>query len=531
MGFSSGRLLFLALLFASLSLYGQGHEERLSSIDVLKYHFAIQLNDSSDVIFGDAIVTLRFKTDRDSFKLDLQAKGADGKGMEVLSFRENGKSIAYTHHGQELVAHCSAKSGEQKSFRITYRGIPADGLIISRNKFGDRTFFGDNWPNRGRHWLPMVDHPLDKALVKFTVHVPEHYSVVSNGLKRSETRYKGWLTSEWESQVPLPTKLMVIGVSPFAVEYLTSKSGVAVSSWVYPQNKTAGFLDYSLALDVLAFYEDYIAPYPYGKLANVQSKTVYGGMENAGCIFYRESSVTGRQDHETLIAHEIAHQWFGDGVSEANWHHVWLSEGFATYLTDLYLEHKFGDKVFEKSMQSERQEVLDLAQKHLFPIVDTTIEVGIGLLNKNSYEKAAWVLHMLRHEVGDSCFQNILQNYYHQYAYGNALSEDFVAVAESVSGHALQAFFHQWLYRCGHPVIACRWKYKNGRVQLRIKQTQSREAFFFPLDIRVLGPGNQSLEHTFQISKPEESFIIDCPFKPLSCKLDPHTRLLFEPAR
>ena len=131
---------------------------------------------------------------------------------------------------------------------------------------------------------------------------------------------------------------MVIGVSPFAVQEMLSKSGIPLSSWVYPQNSEEGFFDYSIATRPLDFFESYIAPYPYSKLANVQSKTVYGGMENASCIFYHERTVTGKQDHEILITHEMAHQWFGDAVSELNWHHIWLSEGFATYLTDLYIE-------------------------------------------------------------------------------------------------------------------------------------------------------------------------------------------------
>src|SRR5207249_666261 len=121
-----------------------------------------------------------------------------------------------------------------------------------------------------------------------------------------------------------------------------SPKNIPVSAWVYPQDSAKGFYDYALATEILKFYANYIAPYPYKKLANVQSKTIFGGMENASAIFYAENSVNGERTSEDLLAHEIAHQWFGDMASETSFEHLWLSEGFATYFTDLYFEKKYG---------------------------------------------------------------------------------------------------------------------------------------------------------------------------------------------
>src|SRR5204863_6116924 len=147
--------------------------------------------------------------------------------------------------------------------------------------------------------------------------------------------------THWKTSVVLPTKVMVIGVARFAIEYEGEINKVPLQSWVYPQNRKEGFSDYSMASGPLDYFSKNIAPYPYEKLANVQSTTRWGGMENAGNIFYYENSVTGKANIEGLLAHEVAHQWFGDSASESDWYHVWLSEGFATYFTQLYLENKY----------------------------------------------------------------------------------------------------------------------------------------------------------------------------------------------
>ena len=381
-------LQFLLLLggYFIVPLTGQDHQERYEAIDVLNYSFEIDLNDTVDVIRGSTQLKVLFKREADHLYLDLANRDDHGTGMAIDEVLEDGEKVSFIHQDDRVkVTTAQALKGMTREYQIKYRGIPGDGLIISENKFGDRTFFGDNWPNRAHHWLPVVDHPSDKAMVEFLVHAPGHYRVVAIGSNMHEFIEGTRIFSHWKSTVPLPTKLMVIGVSPFAVQHLESSSGIPVSTWVYPQNSTEGFHDYSIATRSLEFFESYIAPYPFSKLANVQSKTVYGGMENAGCIFYNESTVTGKQEYETLFAHEIAHQWFGDAVSELNWHHVWLSEGFATYLTDLYLEHVKGRAAFVASMLDEKSQVVRFSKRRFSPIVDTSLAISVRLLNSNSY--------------------------------------------------------------------------------------------------------------------------------------------------
>ena len=284
-GFSG---LLLAGILSALPSHAQQHQERWSTMDIQHYLFHIELNDTSDIIRCSAEVEILFKSGVYDFSLDLVNLTPEGRGMEIDRITENGDKVTFVHEnnlvqfpGREI------QEGESRKFLIEYHGIPDDGLIISENKFGDRTFFGDNWPDRAHHWLPVVDHPSDKATVEFIVEAPAHYGIVSIGSKTSEIWDEDRIISRWEMDTPLSTRLMVIGVSPFEVDYLESASGVPVSSWVYPQNQEEGFYDYSIAIDPLDFFEKYIGPFPYTKLANVQSKTRYGGMENASCIFYQ----------------------------------------------------------------------------------------------------------------------------------------------------------------------------------------------------------------------------------------------------
>jgi len=523
-------LALLSLAWAFLApVTAQDYYSQYEVVDVLNYRFDIDLNDTTDIIRGSASVEVLFKSRVDQFFIDLASKTNQGLGMVIEELLEDGVKADYSHYNDRIqINPTHSEGGKKATFKIKYQGIPDDGLIISENKFGDRTFFGDNWPDRAHHWLPVVDHPLDKALLEFSVCAPGHYKVVSNGTKVKESIEGNRIFSQWKTTVPLPTKLMVIGVSPFSVQYQKSASGISVSTWVYPQNEKEGFKDYSKATQPLEFFESYIAPYPYSKLANVQSKTMFGGMENASCIFYNENSGSDKKKHEILLAHEIAHQWFGDAVSEKDWHHVWLSEGFATYLADIYMQETWGKEAFVASMLDEREQVLMYSRRRLAPIVDTTLNVSLRLLNVNCYEKASWVLHMLRRELGDSKFQQCVKSFYEEFKFGNALTSDFRMVVEEISGKDFTLFFHQWFHQPGHPVLSACWDYKDNEIKLTITQHQSQHIFEFPLDIVVKGELGGSVAETLLVYSPEQTFTIKSPQKPMKVILDPETWLLFE---
>jgi aminopeptidase N len=458
-------------------------------IDVQHYDFNLSLNDVTDNIRCKADITVKFLKANGSFKIDLVKKQSNGKGMLVSRVLENGKAVRHQQNEDAITVYTKAAENSVKTYSITYQGIPADGLVISKNKFGKRTFFGDNWPNRAHNWLPCVDEPADKASVNFTVTAPDRYKVVANGLKVGETALPGGLkVTHWKETAQLATKIMVIGVAEFAVDHPKDVDGIPVYTYVFPENAQAGFRSYAVAGEILPFFIKNIGPYDYKKLANIQSKTIFGGMENASAIFYNEESVINK-GIESLMAHEIAHQWFGDAVSETNFHHVWLSEGFATYLTNYYLESKYGVDSLKNLLAEQRTAVFKFEKTGLKPIIDTTI-VGnyMPLLNPNSYEKGAWVLHMLRRKIGDGAFWKGINTYYLKYKGGNAGTAHFMEVMQNISGQKLQPFFDQWLRLAGHPDLDIKWSYdtKTRVVDIVIDQTQVN-MYTFPLEVTIDG--------------------------------------------
>jgi aminopeptidase N len=518
----------LAVLFSAITLAGQSQNR----IDVLHYSYNIELNDLNDTIYGEAEIMMTFRETTPVVKLDLVTRNPKGRGMIIDKITGPGISSIVTSPDSvqiKLQPGAVMRANDTAAFVITYHGIPEDGLIISRNKYGNRTFFADNWPNRAHYWIPCVDDPADKATVEFIVTAPSHYQVISNGIQLEETNLSGnKKLTHYREDVPLPTKVMVIGVADFAVSLAGEVNCVPVTSWVYPENKTDGFYDYAIARDILAYHINYIGPYAYKKLANVQSKTRFGGMENAGAIFYSEFSVSGQRMEEELLSHEIVHQWFGNMATEKSFAHLWLSEGFATYLTHMYIESKYGTDSMNREMRNDREKVNEFVKRSRRPVVDPTPDF-MTLLNTNSYQKGSWVLHMLRRQLGDSVFQQAIRKYYATYAGKNADTKDLQKIFEQVSGKDLEQFFQQWLYRPENPSLDMTWKYDPAKkeVSLHIRQLQS-SVFQFPLTISLISASGAVTRQNIIISKKESDHTFSFPEKPKHLTADDVVSVLFE---
>lgn len=512
--------IFLFGLFIGISVKAQSPG---AIIDVQHYNFAIQLNDKNDTIKGRADISLKFLKNAASFKIDLVKQNSTGKGMLVNAVAENGANLQFQQDEDAVKITTSAILGSEHTYTISYQGIPGDGLIISTNKFGHRTFFGDNWPNRAHNWLPCVDEPADKATVDFIVTAPDHYQVVANGLKVSETELSGNLKlTHWKESAPLSTKVMVIGVADFAIDHTGDVKGIPVYTYVFPENKDRGFRSYAVAKEILAYYMYKLGPYAFEKLANVQSKTIFGGMENASAIFYFENSV-GDKGIEALMAHEIAHQWFGDAASEKNFSHLWLSEGFATFMTNVYLENKYGADTLKDRLKKDRKKVLQFEKERMTPVVDTTVKSNyMQLLNANSYEKGGWVLHMLRRKLGDEVFWKGIQAYYAKYDGSNANTDDLRVVMERVSGQDLRQFFKQWLFTSGHPFLDIRWKYDASKKTVNISIEQKQDSLYeFALECTID-------KKMYKVDVTEKKTTLDVPItaKPNTVTFDPNVNLL-----
>ena len=507
------------------------------NIDILNYKFEIHLNDTSDIIYGSADIALNIKDSEDRVRLDLISQGKDGMGMEVKKVTFNGSEVSYSHDNDVLLIETGALEYSSRDIiNVVYSGMPITGLIIGPNMHGDRTFFSDNWPNKARNWLPLVDHPYDKSTAEFVVIAPNHYQVISNGLLVEETNLNKELKkTHWKQSVPISCWLYALGVAEFAVDYVDYFEGKSIQTWVYKQDRDNGFYDFKIPTKhTMEFFSDYIGPFAYEKLANVQSNSVKGGMESATAIFYSDVSVTGDRSvrWRNVVIHEVAHQWFGNCVTEYDWDDVWLSEGFATYFTLMFREHAYGRDDFVNGLNDAKRLVYNHYKndKESSIVHNNLKDMKDVLTYSLQYQKGAWVLHMLRNYVGEDNFRQGIRNYYKKYYNSTTTTNQFKTEMEVVSGMNLDTFFDQWLYKGGNMVLDGNWKFDEmkGRIEVNLNQVQN-DGYLFEMPIELgISYNDKNLEkiQTVKLEKEKGRFYIASDSKPISIKIDPNTKLL-----
>jgi len=509
-------------------------------VDVIHYRFALELQDQDDRIAGTTEVEVLF-ADAGGTTLRLDLVNHDtgtGMGMTVSAVSVDGVGAAFTHRDNALsiVLPRRFDPGERLRLRVVFAGVPASGLKIANNKHGDRTFFSDNWPDKARHWLPTIDHPYDKATSEMIVTAPAHYQVVSNGLLVEESDLPGdRRRTHWRQSVPIAPWLYVLGVARFAVQQVDTFDGKAIQTWVYHQDREAGFHDFAVPTkDALAYYSDRVGPFSYEKLANVQSNSVSGGMEAASAIFYSEGSVVGDRNlrWRNVVIHEIAHQWFGNAVTEYDWDDVWLSEGFATYFTLLFIEHQYGRDEFLSGLEASRQRILEFDKERPdYRIVHDNLDDMSKVTTGQIYQKGAWVLHMLRGTMGDEAFWAGIGSYYRAHQDGHATTADFRGEMERASGRDLRVFFDQWLLRGGLVRVNGDWNYRadDQAVTVRLTQRDPARTFAMPLQVAVYAAGNPTPTiTTVQLADASHEFRIPAGQRPDRVVLDPNHFVLME---
>lgn len=511
---------------------------RQPGVDAVHYVFRLSLGDQSNEITGEATVTVKFLQDGiRAVTLDLTS-AADGKGMTVSSIRRGGSSdppsvapVTFTHAANRLLIALPSPStaGQESSFTIQYTGVPAEGLRLIDNIHGERTMFSENWPNRARQWLPMIDHPYDKATGEFIVTAPSHYQVVANGLLVEEVDLPGAeRRTHWKQSVPISSWLYALGVARFSVHHAGMTEGVPLQTWVFPQDRDTGnriFED--LSRRAMTFFVTHIGPYSYEKLANVQAAGLGGGTEHASAIFYGEKGVaSGRAP----VVHEIAHQWWGNAVTERDWDDVWLSEGFATYFTLLFTEHDEGRDAFVDGLKRSRATVLQLEQKLPdTPVIHRNLSDMRRVLNNLIYQKGGWILHMLRAEIGTEAFWTGMRDYYRRYRNLNASTAELRAVFEQVSGKDLGWFFDQWLTRPGVPRIEGTWRYDPVKksVEVTLMQTQTTDAFRLNVDLGIVpSVGALPRVERLEMTAKKATLVFPADAEPGAVVIDPGTWLL-----
>lgn len=533
------RIIALLIIGACCSAHARDNYPKNPDIDILHYRFYLTLSDDTDVIKGITTVEIIFKKKGIiNVRLDLISSDK-ANGMTVESVTQNEEKLVYTHIKNELniTMNNPSTEGQHSEITIRYSGIPITGLHIKPNKYNERTFFSDNWPNLTRHWLPVVDHVGEKATCEFIVTAPVRYQVVSNGLKLEETNLSSTQKkTHWKQSVPISPWLYVLGVAEFAVQYVDWFDCKSIQTWVFHQDREAGFSDFAKpSKEVLEFYTRYVGPFAYEKLANIQASSVAGGMESASAILYNEKSVVGDGNFRwrKVVIHEIAHQWFGCAVTEADWDDVWLSEGFATYFTALFIEHAYGRDEFVKEMKNARVQTFTFYKDNPdHTIVHKNLSDMSKVTSSHTYQKGAWVLHMLRNMMGDEAFEKGIQNYYRIYMNSTASTKDFQIEMEKVSGLDLTPFFKQWLNQGGKLILSGSWSYSVQTKSITIDLTQTQTdgtTFSVPVEIGIYYKNQLIPEiRKMELTSTSGQFKLPSNEEPERIILDPRTVLLAE---
>ena len=492
------RSFFIAVLVCLLlpGVFAQRKERTIDSWQPTHFDVGVTFDKSlSKITSATTAIDVRAR------KNDLAIIDLDFGSMPISSVTINGRAVKYEQRDEKLDVILATPARVDQTLRISvnYSGVPKDGLILSKDKDGFPSAIGDNWADRVHHWIPCLDHPSAKASVTFTVTAPSEYEAVANGSPISKKTNADMTTWVFSEPRPVSPYNMVVAVGRFATGNLNSKSTIPITYYVPQSEGHYAERGFAPAAPSVVMFSNLVAPYPYKKLALIVGATRFGGMENANTIVFspnyfrnfdaaeNRSKKFGIPDSAVDVdAHEIAHQWFGDSVTESTWSDLWLSEGFATYFAGLFLERQEGADKFKEYMRQKARSYLQYEKTRRAPIHDTQTEKLFDLLNPNNYEKGGWVLHMLRGMLGDKVFFAGIKSYYDEHKDGVASTEDLRLSLEKASRRDLKNFFDRWIYKAGHPVYQLQSRdIRKGTLELILRQMQSDEAFLMPVTIEI----------------------------------------------
>lgn len=538
------RAAFVALFvfLSALSTFGQRRERTIESWKPLHYDVNLTFNEQLT-----EISSARTEISLEVLKPNVTKIDLDFGEMTIDSVLIASAPAQFERTSEQLNVTLprAANRGDKLSITISYHGHPKDGLIFAKDRDGKQSATGDNWPNRVHNWIPTLDHPSAKATVSFTISAPQRYQVVANG--KSVTATHSTAMSQWkfDEAKAIPPYCMIVTVNEGAV---INSPDQTITNLIYnvPQkDRDYAVKGFSTAAPALAFLNQTIAPYPYEKLALIVAATRFGGMENSSAIVFASDLLAPREGEkmsarfgiptriENVVAHEIAHQWFGDSVTESTWADLWLSEGFATYFAGLFIEKYEGDAAFRDYMRDAAGQYLGYAKHNRVPIHDTTTQDLMGLLNDNNYQKGAWVLHMLRKQLGDEAFFKGVRSYYNDHREATATTEDLRSALEKSSGKDLKDFFARWIYGAGHPRYELSWSSMDRALTtslvVRLNQIQEDDPFLDPVPIEFTINGKAERRTIYPKGKLTTA-TIELPGNPTAVKIDPDETLLKEVA-
>jgi aminopeptidase N len=375
---------------------------------------------------------------------DLSRFNLDFIGYTIDHLRVNGQPAQFERQGQELaiVPAPALAQGEPFTVEVQYHGRPAEMESVAvPDQAGWIVYDGGSYvlsePDGAATYFPVNDHPLDKATYTFRVTVPKPFEVAANGVLSDTIAHGATTTYVWDARQPMASYLSTVNIGEFDVVIGESPNGVPLRNFYPAGSRAAVRRSFARQGEMLDFYSRTFGPYPFDVYGALVIDTEVGTALEAQTL-----SLFGRDMlDETTVAHELAHQWFGDSVSVGDWGDIWLNEGFATYAEGLWLEHTAGTAALNDWVREIYREVADAGDEVVPPARPTAAD----LFNAGVYYRGALVLHALRLQIGDKAFFDLLRTYYDRFKGGSVRTGDFIAVTEEISGQDWQTFFDGWL--------------------------------------------------------------------------------------
>ena len=504
---------------------GAGIEGAAVGVDALHYTLDLTFNATSKTVSGS--VTGQFE----ALNAGLTALVLNlYDNMTVSAVTLGGSPLAFTHTGNLMTATLDRPYaiGETFEVEVAYSGSPLNtgfGSFTWSAHRGDPIFASLSEPTYGPTWWPSVDDPGDKVTADMIFTVKNTLVAVSNGTLLGATPAPGGMTEyHWQETYPIAPYLISIACSNYdtitqSYTPLAGGSPMLVRHWVYPEHLTEAQASFAVVPGMLATEAGLFGEYPF--LAEKYGMAIFtfsGGMEHQTATSYGAPLVTGTNQYEWIIAHEMAHQWWGDSLTLFDWRETWLHEGFATFSEALYFEVLNGSTYYHLYMNS-----LDPGS-FSGPVYDNPNRFGTTV-----YDKGAWVLHMLRRVIGDAAFFDLLPDYHAAHAYGSVSTTAFRLAAEAAWGQDLTWFFNEWVYGAGRPAYQWGWlaaEVPPGYVvHVRIDQTQASAPYKMPLDVRIVTPSG-TVDAVVWNDATTHDFAIPVPAAPTSVSLDPDNWVL-----
>ena len=410
--------------------------------DVQHYELSLIIDPRSNRLDGIALIEALATEELLSFHLDLWQ-------LTVESVEVNGDAAEFQHEGLELIIAPAETlaSGELFKVRVVYggepEGVPSEAMPMPDDVAGmgwirdGENIYVVSEPNGAPSFVPCNDHPLDKATWSLRVEVPEPWVAVSNGVPEPVAEYRTpRRLFVWNANDPMAPYLVTLAIAPFEVEETWLTPEFAVRNYWLPEMAEQGREGMARTADILAYFSEIFGPYPFESYgAIVTDAPIPGALETQTIPIYGKGAAT-----ESVLAHEMAHQWFGNCVAVSDWSDIWLSEGFATYASWLWTAHDKGQEVLDTRL--ERMSGMVLSGR-FGPPTDPGAD---NLFSPGVYVGGAWVLKELHEAVGDDMFFEILRTWVERFHDGNASTEEFIALASEVSGSDQRPLLETWLY-------------------------------------------------------------------------------------